>query len=133
MNAVFELGGELVRPDIAHNLMRLIAEGSGEDEAADMAMRTYAASQYYELLEKPVLPPAVVTSAVPPAIPLVATVATSVADSARFQKPTSSIFPWNQPPGYPVLNDCPIEKIQLPSLSLLPKAVVEVASATPFT
>jgi AP-4 complex subunit epsilon-1 len=56
MNAVFELGGELVRPDIAHNLMRLIAEGSGEDEAADMAMRKYAASQYYELLEKPVLP-----------------------------------------------------------------------------
>ena len=29
MNAVFELGGDLVRPDVAHNLMRLIAEGSG--------------------------------------------------------------------------------------------------------
>jgi len=28
MNAVFELGGELVRPDVAHNLMRLIAEGA---------------------------------------------------------------------------------------------------------
>ena len=56
MNAVFELGGELVRPDVAHNLMRLIAEGSGEDEDADMALRKYAATQYYALLAKPMLP-----------------------------------------------------------------------------
>lgn len=27
MNEVLELGGELVREDVAHNLMRLIAEG----------------------------------------------------------------------------------------------------------
>ena len=27
MNEVFELEGNLVRPDVAHNLMRLIAEG----------------------------------------------------------------------------------------------------------
>lgn len=56
MNAVFELGGELVRPDVAHNLMRLIAEGSGEDEDADMALRKYAATTYYEKLEKTKLP-----------------------------------------------------------------------------
>ena len=56
MNAVFELGGDLVRPDVAHNLMRLIAEGSGEDEDVDVALRRYAATQYYELLAKPMLP-----------------------------------------------------------------------------
>ena len=27
MNVVFELGGDLVRKEVAHNLMRLIAEG----------------------------------------------------------------------------------------------------------
>ena len=27
MNEVFELGGNLVRPEVAHNLMRLIGEG----------------------------------------------------------------------------------------------------------
>ena len=27
MNSVFELGGSLVRREVAHNLMRLIAEG----------------------------------------------------------------------------------------------------------
>ena len=27
MNIVFELGGDLVRKEVAHNLMRLIAEG----------------------------------------------------------------------------------------------------------
>jgi hypothetical protein len=42
MNSVFELGGELVRNDIAHNLMRLIAEGSGEDEDVDMELRRCA-------------------------------------------------------------------------------------------
>ena len=52
MNTVFELGGELVRWDIAHNLMRLIAEGSGEDEDVDMALRKYAASEYFRLLSK---------------------------------------------------------------------------------
>jgi len=56
MNTVFELGGELVRTDIAHNLMRLIAEGSGEDDDVDMALRKYAATEYYRLLAKPMLP-----------------------------------------------------------------------------
>ena len=27
MNSVFELGGDLVRREVAHNLMRIIAEG----------------------------------------------------------------------------------------------------------
>ena len=56
MNSVFEMGGELVRPDIAHNLMRLIAEGSGEDEDVDMELRRYAATQYYSLLASANLP-----------------------------------------------------------------------------
>ena len=56
MNSVFELGGELVRPDVAHNLMRLIAEGSGEDEESDEALRKFAAQTYYEVLNKPNLP-----------------------------------------------------------------------------
>ena len=51
-----QLGGDLVRPDVAHNLMRLIAEGSGEDEDADMALRKYAAETYFEILEKTKLP-----------------------------------------------------------------------------
>jgi AP-4 complex subunit epsilon-1 len=29
MNTVFELGGNLVRPEVTHDLMRLIAEGAG--------------------------------------------------------------------------------------------------------
>ena len=56
MNAVFEHGGELVRADVSHNLMRLIAEGSGDDEDADMELRKYAATTYYNLLAKPKLP-----------------------------------------------------------------------------
>lgn len=56
MNAVLELGGELVRVDLAHNLMRLIAEGSGEDEEADMAMRVFASQTYFQLLQQAKLP-----------------------------------------------------------------------------
>ena len=56
MNTVFELGGELVRTDVAHNLMRLIAEGSGEDEDADMELRKYAAETYVNLISKTKLP-----------------------------------------------------------------------------
>jgi len=56
MNAVFELGGELVRTDVAHNLMRLIAEGSGDDDDADAELRRFAAATYYEMLDKPKLP-----------------------------------------------------------------------------
>lgn len=56
MNSVFELGGELVRSDVAHNLMRLIAEGSGEDDDDDAELRRFAASTYYRMLDKPKLP-----------------------------------------------------------------------------
>ena len=48
-------GGSLVRKEVAHNLMRLIAEGS-EDEAADLELRQDAVSTYIELLDKPHLP-----------------------------------------------------------------------------
>lgn len=32
MNKVFQHAGDLVNPKVAHNLMRLIAEGFGEDD-----------------------------------------------------------------------------------------------------
>ena len=54
---MFELGGEVVEPALADNLMRLIAEGAGEDdEAADTELRAQAVSSYLALLEKPRLP-----------------------------------------------------------------------------
>lgn len=56
MTNVFELGGDLVRPEVAHNLLRLIAEGSGEDEDQDMELRRDAVDTYLDLLERPVLP-----------------------------------------------------------------------------
>lgn len=55
MTNVFELGGDLVRPEVAHNLLRLIAEGSGEDEDQDMELRRDAVDTYLDLLERPVL------------------------------------------------------------------------------
>ena len=43
MNKVFEHAGDLVNIKVAHNLMRLIAEGSGEDdEDADSLLRSSA-------------------------------------------------------------------------------------------
>lgn len=57
MNSVFELSGELVQPKVAHDLMRLISEGSGEDdEEADTLLRTSAVNSYLKLLEEPKLP-----------------------------------------------------------------------------
>lgn len=54
---VFELGGDMVAPSLAHGLMRLIAEGAGEgDEAADAELRAQAAASYLQLLTKPKLP-----------------------------------------------------------------------------
>jgi len=55
MNAVFELGGELVPAETAYNLMRLVAEGTGEDEGADKAFRAFAVNTYLKLLERPTL------------------------------------------------------------------------------
>lgn len=40
MTEVFELGGDLVRPEVANNVMRLIAEGAGEDDDADAKLRS---------------------------------------------------------------------------------------------
>lgn len=56
MNAVFELGGDVVQAETAHNLLRLIAEGSGEDDEADTELRLHAVSAYYGLLQQPHLP-----------------------------------------------------------------------------
>jgi AP-4 complex subunit epsilon-1 len=43
MNRVFEHAGDLVNIRVAHNLMRLIAEGFGdEDEGADSQLRSSA-------------------------------------------------------------------------------------------
>lgn len=55
MNEVFELGGDLLQPEVAHNLMRFIAEGV-DDDAHNNKFRTYAVNTYVKLLEKPVLP-----------------------------------------------------------------------------
>lgn len=55
MNAVFELGGDLVPAETAYNLMRLVAEGTGEDEDADQAFRAFAVNTYLKLLERPSL------------------------------------------------------------------------------
>lgn len=52
MNTVFELGGDLVPAETAYNLMRLVAEGTGEDEAKDNEFRTFAVNTYLKLLEK---------------------------------------------------------------------------------
>jgi len=55
MNDVFELGGDLVPAETAYNLMRLVAEGTGEDDAADQQFRTFAVNTYLKLLEKSTL------------------------------------------------------------------------------
>ena len=48
-------GGHLVRKEVAYNLMRLIAEGT-EDEETDQMLRQDAVSSYLALLDKPHLP-----------------------------------------------------------------------------
>jgi hypothetical protein len=56
MNSVFERGGGAADPDAANNLMRLVAEGTGEDDAADNELRGQAAKSYLSLLAKPNCP-----------------------------------------------------------------------------
>ena len=51
MNTIFELGGDLVPPSAAHNLMRLIAEGVGDD-VSDHQFRVLAVNTYVKLLEE---------------------------------------------------------------------------------
>ncbi|XP_061363244.1 AP-4 complex subunit epsilon [Gastrolobium bilobum] len=59
MNKVFEHAGDLVNIKVAHNLMRLIAEGFGEDDAAaDSQLRSSAAESYLRIIGEPKLPSA---------------------------------------------------------------------------
>mmetsp|Transcript_997 Transcript_997/g.1260 ORF Transcript_997/g.1260 Transcript_997/m.1260 type:complete len:1025 (+) Transcript_997:61-3135(+) len=56
MTKVFELAGDLVRPEVATTVMQLVADGSGEDEEEDAILRTEAVDNFLELIDKPVLP-----------------------------------------------------------------------------
>ncbi|KAJ7560596.1 hypothetical protein O6H91_04G136800 [Diphasiastrum complanatum] len=57
MNQVFEFAGDLVPAKVAHDLMRLIAEGAGgEDEDADNQLRSSAVESYLQVLGEPKLP-----------------------------------------------------------------------------
>ncbi|EPS59762.1 hypothetical protein M569_15042, partial [Genlisea aurea] len=59
MNKVFEHAGDLVDIKVAHNLMRLIAEGFGEDDdAADTQLRSSAVESYLRIMGEPKLPSA---------------------------------------------------------------------------
>ncbi|WCJ29001.1 AP-4 complex subunit epsilon [Euphorbia peplus] len=57
MNKVFEHAGDLVKSKVAHNLMRLIAEGFGEeDDTADSQLRSSAVESYLHIIGEPKLP-----------------------------------------------------------------------------
>ncbi|XP_065877520.1 AP-4 complex subunit epsilon [Euphorbia lathyris] len=57
MNKVFEHAGDLVKSKVAHNLMRLIAEGFGEDDdTADSQLRSSAVESYLLIIGEPKLP-----------------------------------------------------------------------------
>ncbi|KAK1367694.1 AP-4 complex subunit epsilon [Heracleum sosnowskyi] len=59
MNKVFEHAGDLVNIKVAHNLMRLIAEGFGEeDDTADSQLRSSAVDSYLRIVGEPKLPSA---------------------------------------------------------------------------
>eukprot|EP00049_Salpingoeca_infusionum_P018063 m.355581 g.355581 ORF g.355581 m.355581 type:complete len:1244 (+) comp17286_c0_seq1:170-3901(+) len=55
MNELFRASGDLMDESIAHNLMRLLAEGT-EDEDEDAELRLVVAESYIDLLEEPNLP-----------------------------------------------------------------------------
>lgn len=51
---LFEIAGDMVKQDVAQNLMTLIAEGTGDSEEADMLLRQNAVELYVGLLrDKP--------------------------------------------------------------------------------
>ncbi|KAI4327904.1 hypothetical protein L6164_020313 [Bauhinia variegata] len=57
MNKVFEHAGDLVNVKVAHNLMRLIAEGFGEEnDGADSQLRSSAVESYLRIIGEPKLP-----------------------------------------------------------------------------
>ncbi|KAF9606195.1 hypothetical protein IFM89_023650 [Coptis chinensis] len=59
MNKVFEHAGDLVNVKVAHNLMRLIAEGFGEDDnGEDSQLRSSAVESYLRIIGEPKLPSA---------------------------------------------------------------------------
>lgn len=59
MNKVFEHAGDLVNIKVADNLMRLIAEGFGEDDdTADCQLRSSAVESYLRIIGEPKLPSA---------------------------------------------------------------------------
>ncbi|KAI3804551.1 hypothetical protein L1987_26184 [Smallanthus sonchifolius] len=59
MNKVFQHAGDLVNPKVAHNLMRLIAEGFGEDDdMSDSQLRLSAVESYLKIVDEPKLPSA---------------------------------------------------------------------------
>ncbi|KAG4380105.1 hypothetical protein GLYMA_16G109200v4 [Glycine max] len=59
MNKVFEHAGDLVNIKVAHNLMRLIGEGFGEDDdAAYSQLRSSAVESYLQIIGEPKLPSA---------------------------------------------------------------------------
>ncbi|KAH6783531.1 Adaptin family protein [Perilla frutescens var. hirtella] len=59
MNKVFEHAGDLVNAKVAHNLMKLIAEGFGEDDdTADSQLRSSAVESYLQIMGEPKLPSA---------------------------------------------------------------------------
>nr|KAJ0219437.1 hypothetical protein LSAT_V11C300109120 [Lactuca sativa] len=59
MNKVFQHAGDLVNPKVAHNLMRLIAEGFGEDDddddTEDSQLRSSAVESYLRIMGEPKL------------------------------------------------------------------------------
>ncbi|XP_042038975.1 AP-4 complex subunit epsilon-like [Salvia splendens] len=59
MNKVFEHAGDLMNAKVAHNLMKLIAEGFGEDDdTADSQLRSSAVESYLRIMGEPKLPSA---------------------------------------------------------------------------
>ena len=53
LNQVFIQAGDLVKPEVAHNLLRILAEGTGEGEDADTQLRQFAVRAYFDLSEMP--------------------------------------------------------------------------------
>ncbi|BFG20674.1 hypothetical protein CerSpe_069480 [Prunus speciosa] len=57
MNKVFEHAEDLENVKVAHNLMKLIAEGFGEDDdSADSQLRSSAVESYLRIISEPKLP-----------------------------------------------------------------------------
>eukprot|EP00004_Rigifila_ramosa_P013967 TRINITY_DN3136_c0_g1_i1.p1 TRINITY_DN3136_c0_g1~~TRINITY_DN3136_c0_g1_i1.p1 ORF type:complete len:1175 (-),score=295.81 TRINITY_DN3136_c0_g1_i1:102-3452(-) len=51
MTQVFEIGGELVRPEVSQNLLRLLAEGTG-GEGDDAELHTFAVDTFLGMVKK---------------------------------------------------------------------------------